>query len=54
MQAEHLARDIGVGRTTLWRWTRAGLIPSPEHRGRTTIYSPAAVRAARSLAEAAR
>jgi len=54
MQAEALARDLGVGRTTLWRWTRAGLLPGPERRGRTTIYGPAAVTAARSIAEAAR
>lgn len=54
MQAEALARDIGVSRTTLWRWTRAGLLPSPRRSGRPVIYSPAAVTMARSLAEASR
>jgi predicted site-specific integrase-resolvase len=52
MEVETLARNIGIGRTTLWRWTRAGLVPAPERRGRKSLYSPAAVVAARSLAEA--
>lgn len=50
MEAARLAQEIGVGRTTLWRWTRAGLIPAPERRGRQSFYSPAAVAAARSIA----
>ena len=54
MTATALASDIGVGRTTLWRWTRAGLLPEPQRDGRVAIYSPAAVRMARALAEVAR
>lgn len=54
MEANTLAADIGVGRTTLWRWTRAGLIPTPARHGRRAVYSPSAVRLARSLAEASR
>lgn len=54
MPANLLAADLGIGRTTLWRWTRAGLLPEPERRGRDAIYSPAAVRMAHSLVEAAR
>lgn len=54
MQAEHLARDIGIAPRTLYRWTRAGLVPAPDRRGRTVLYSRAAVTIARSLAEAAR
>lgn len=54
MTANVLAADLGIGRTTLWRWTRAGLLPQPNRYGRDAIYSPAAVRMARSLAEVAR
>jgi DNA-binding transcriptional MerR regulator len=54
MQTGALARHIGVGRTTLFNWKQAGLLPAPERRGRTAIYSPAAVSIARSLAESAR
>ena len=54
MQTETLARHIGVGRTTLWRWTRQGLVPAPVRQGRTAVYSPAAVAVARNIAEAAR
>ncbi len=54
MQAEALARDVGVARMTLYRWTRAGLLPAPDRRGRTALYSRAAVTIARRLAEDAR
>lgn len=54
MQANALAADLGIPRMTLWRWTRAKLIPQPVRDGRQAIYSPAAVTAARALAEAAR
>lgn len=54
MEANHLAADLGIGRTTLWRWTRADLIPAPTRIGRQALYSPAAVTAARSLVGAAR
>jgi len=53
MEAAQLANDLGIGRSTLWRWTRAGFVPPPERRGRNSIYSPAAVLVARSLAEVA-
>ena len=54
MEAAQLAHAIGVGRTTLWRWTRAGLLPQPERRGRLSIYGPVAVTLAGRLSEAAR
>lgn len=54
MQAANLADDIGVPRMTLYRWTRANLVPAPTRYGRQAIYSPAAVAAARALAEASR
>lgn len=54
MEAHRLAADLGIGRTTLWRWMRAGLLPEPERQGRSAFYSPASVRIARALVEAAR
>ena len=48
-----LARDIGVGRVTLWRWERAGYIPSPQPvNSRRSCYSPAAIDAIRAFAQA--
>lgn len=49
---KQLAAELAVSRATLWNWQRAGLIPAPERRGRQSIYSPAAVAAARSIAGA--
>lgn len=54
MEANTLAVELGIGRTTLWRWSRASLIPKPKRSGRQALYSPAAVAAARALAEASR
>jgi len=47
-----LAADVGVSRVTIFNWTRAGLLPAPERRGRNRLYSAAAVIMARSLVEA--
>lgn len=54
MQTEALARHIGVSRTTLYRWTRSGLVPPATRQGRTALFSPAAIAVARNLAESAR
>lgn len=54
MSVTELANDLGVGRTTLWRWIRAGLVPEPVKQGRQSILNPTAIRMARSLAEVAR
>lgn len=54
MEAHALAKNLGIGRTTLWRWTRAGLVPQPTREGRTAVYSPVAVRMAQCVAEAVR
>jgi hypothetical protein len=54
ISAEALAKEVGIGRTTLWRWTRAGLLPQPRRHGRQALYSPVARRQARLLAEAVR
>jgi len=54
MQAGYLARHVGVARMTIFNWTRQGLLPPPKRRGRTAIYSPAAVSIAQTLAETAR
>ncbi|WP_425337336.1 helix-turn-helix transcriptional regulator [Hyphomicrobium denitrificans] len=49
-----LARELGVGRVTLWRWQREGVIPAPERISRTQVaYCPEAVAAIRVFAEAA-
>ena len=52
MSATELAADLGVGRTTVWRWTRAGLLPAPTKLGRQSVYDSEAIAAAASLARA--
>lgn len=55
MSRSELARNLGVGRVTLWRYEQAGLIPAPHRISRTQAdYSPASVVAIRSFLEAAR
>lgn len=54
MNASSLADEIGVGRVTLWRWVKMGLVPAPFKNGRESIFDAVAVRMARSVAEAAR
>jgi predicted DNA-binding transcriptional regulator AlpA len=54
LTTKRLAEHIGISRTTLYRWQRAGLIPTAERRGRETVFSPVAVAIARNVAEGAR
>lgn len=54
MNASTLADSLGIGRVTLWRWVKMGLVPAPSKRGRESIFDPIAVRMAQSVAEAAR
>lgn len=50
-----LARALGVGRATVYRWERDGLIPPPERvSGNRSLFSPAAQMAAAARVEAAR
>lgn len=50
-----LARALGIGRTTVYRWERRGLIPAPDRiSGNRSLFAPAAQMAAAALAEAAR
>lgn len=54
MNASSLAVELGIGRVTLWRWVKMGLVPAPFKQGREAIFDPVAIRMARSVAEAAR
>lgn len=54
MDVDTLAKEIGVGRTTLWRWGKAGLIPQPERIGRRSLYTRSAVAMARTIAQVSR
>lgn len=54
MSRSDLARELGIGRVTLWRYERDGVIPAPERITRTSVdYTPAAVAAIRAYVEAA-
>jgi predicted DNA-binding transcriptional regulator AlpA len=50
--AMKLAEASGAGRTTIWRWTKAGLLPQPTRYGREMIFPPSAIPMTRALAEA--
>lgn len=59
MNTEHsptrsaLARRLGVSRTTIWNYEKAGLIPAPERvSGNRSAFSPVAVMLATSLVQA--
>lgn len=55
MYRSDLARELGIGRVTLWRYERDGAIPAPERINRTCVeYTPEAVAAIRAYVEAAR
>lgn len=50
-----LARELSIGRVSLWRWEKAGVIPAamPVSANRS-IYPPAAQLAIRNFVEAQR
>lgn len=48
-----LARALGVGRATLWRWERDGIIPVPDRpTSNQSLFSPAAQMAIAAQVEA--
>ena len=55
MSRSDLARELGIGRVTLWRYERDGIIPAPARVNRTQVeYSPEAVAAIRAYVSIAR
>lgn len=53
LSRSELARELGIGRVTLWTWERAGRIPAPVRvRGNRSEFSPAAQMAAAAIVEA--
>jgi len=53
LSRSQLARELGVGRVTLWRWQQDGLIPAPVSVSRTQVgYRPETVAAIRAYVEA--
>jgi predicted DNA-binding transcriptional regulator AlpA len=53
MSRSELARALGVGRTTLWRYEREGKIPPSERiSANRSVLAPAAQMAAAALVEA--
>lgn len=50
--ASRVAQEVGVSRTTLWRWRHEGKIPpGRRYRRRMTLYSLSELQAVREYAE---
>jgi predicted DNA-binding transcriptional regulator AlpA len=52
LPAAHLARRVGVSRTTLWRWRHEGKIPpGRRYRNGLILFTPAEVDLVRNFAD---
>jgi len=46
-----VAREVGVSRTTLWRWRQSGIVPAGyRYRGRLTLFTVTELEAIREYA----
>ena len=51
VSAERVVEEIGVSRTTLWRWRRTGKVPAGRrYRDRLILFTPAETQAIRDYA----
>jgi hypothetical protein len=51
LSVDHVAREVGVSRTTLWRWRQNGTVPvGYRYRGRLTLFTVIELEAIREYA----